>query len=181
MDTGLTITIDWPYALGIMGALLGISWYAGGRFSKIETSLSAISTRIKDMKDAIDQRIDDLKTDVSNTRVGAFESNSPISLTEKGKKILIDSGIGDYIDDNKDALLVLCDPKKETNPYEVQEHVFAMFGDYEFGEDVEDKLKRYAYNAGVSMDIIRRVGAIYFRDICLTEFGMDMAELDKEG
>lgn len=177
---GITIQIDWPYALGIMGSLLAIAWYASGRFSKIETSLEGVKERVKDMKENVSLRIEELKTDVNNIRLNAFSSNSPISLTEKGWEILNESGLKEYIDTKKDTLLTACSPKKETNPYEVQEHVFTMFSEYTFEEEIYDTLQIYAFEKGIPMDIIRRVGAIYFRDICLTSFGMNAEELGKK-
>lgn len=175
---GITINIDWVYFLGIMGTLLAVSWQAGSKFSKIETSITGIKDKVQDLKSNLDQRIEDLKTDLNNTRLDVFGSSSPISLQPKGEELLVGSGMKHYIDTHGDELLKRCESKKETNPYEVQEYVFAMFSDYEFDHDTDDQLKRYAFEKGVPMDIIRRVGAIYFRDICLSEFKMDVKELD---
>src|SRR5436305_8384394 len=52
---GITIYVDWAYFLGIVGTLIGIAYYANGRFTKIETTvewlkgaLLEIKTRLED-------------------------------------------------------------------------------------------------------------------------------------
>ena len=164
----LIIKIDWVYFLGIMGALIGFAWYSGSRFGVLETDM-------KWVKD----RLNDIKINTENQLIGAFARQSPVSLTDIGKRTLDESGLKKWIDDNKDNLLSFCDEKKTTNPYEVQEHIFKQFDTLKFDDTFGDKLKQFAFDKGFSMSILRRVGAIHFRDVCLENFKMKVEDIDK--
>lgn len=137
----LTIYISWEWALGIIGTLVLIAWKANGRFTSLETSLNWLVDRIKD-----------LKIDIDNVRNQAFQDNSPVVLTDKGTLWLKDSGLKKYIDSNFSSLKALCSVKKETNAYEVQEHIFSLFDKMNFGKETDDGLKQYACEQGISME-----------------------------
>lgn len=162
---GLTINIGWEYFLGIIAALIGVAWYSNGRFTKLETIVELIQKA--------------LNIGFDNEKVKAFGQHSPVNLTEVGKKLLNESGIKDYLDSTKDEYLSLCKSKKETNPYEVQSYIFELFDKMIFPADIDEKIKKYAFDKGISVDILRRIGAIYFRDICLADFGMKKEDVDK--
>ncbi len=165
---GFTINIDWGYFLAIMGALIGVAWYSSARFTALETSMKWIK-----------ETINDLKTTIDNQSDPAFSSHSPVNLNERGKKWLVESGIKEYLDLHKSALMKICEEKKGTNPYEVQKHIFKTFDTLEFELNFEDKLKKFAFEEGTTMNIMRRVAAIYFRTLCLNEFGMNIEDIDK--
>ncbi len=165
---GVTIIIDWALFLGIIGALIGFAWYSSGRFTKLETDTEWIKDLLKALKVTMDNR-----------DVGAFASNSPVSLTVIGTGLLNESGIKKYIDSGSAELFEKCEIKKQTNPYEVQKHIFELFDKIELPKETDDEVKKYAYDKGISSDIIRRVGAIYFRDICLGKFRMKTEDIDK--
>ncbi len=152
----ITLNISWEWALGIIGTLLLIAWKTSGRFSAIETGLQWIVDRLKD-----------LKIDIDNVRNQAFQNNSALALTPKGKVWLNDSGLKNYIDDNLSVLQKSCLAQKETNAYEAQQRIFSLFDNMEFDRSFDDKLKQYAYEQGISMEVLRRIGAIYFRDLSL--------------
>jgi hypothetical protein len=46
----LTININWEYFLGVVGALIGLAYYANGRFTKIETSLEWMKEALQELK-----------------------------------------------------------------------------------------------------------------------------------
>lgn len=164
----LAINIGWEYFLGIMGALLGIAWYAGSKFSKIETS-------IEWMKDAIHE----LKTASDNEKSPAFEIKSPVNLNKRGEDWLRKSGLKKYIDENKEIFLVACEEKREANPYDIQEHIFKFFDEVKFEKGIETQLKEFAFKNGTTMNIMRRVAGIYFRNLCLQEFGLNIEDIDR--
>lgn len=165
---GVTIQIGWEYFLGIIGALIGVAWYSNGRFTALETSMDWVKDTLKDLKTAAD-----------NTANPAFAAHSPINLTPLGEMWLVESGLKEYIDSNKDFFLQQCTDKKETNPYEVQKHAFKLFDDTRFDEPTEDKFKKFAYSKGTSMAVLRRVGGIYLRNLCLESFGMNKEDIEK--
>jgi len=165
---GLTIHIDWQWFLGILGALIAIAWYSGGRFSAIETS-------IQWLKEAVNE----LKVNSENENTPAFGTHSPVRLNPNGEDWLVFSGLKNYIDSHKSELIKICEEKRITNPYEVQKHIFKSFDVLSFEPAFDDTLKKFAYERGITTSILRRVGAIYFRDICLNEFKMNKEDIDK--
>jgi hypothetical protein len=121
----------------------------------------------------------DLKVTADNVANPAFGSKSPVNLNPTGEKWLIESGLKEYLDIHKTDLIKTCEEKKATNPYEVQEYIFKLFDTLKFESSFDDKLKKFAFEKGSTMNIVRRVGAIYFRNVCLSEFGMDREDIDK--
>lgn len=168
MTDPILIQINWVYFLGIMGALIGIAWYTNGRFTALEVSMNWVKEILKD-----------LKTGADNASNPAFGSHSPVNLNPTGEVWVVESGLKEYIDNNKDFFLKQCAEKKETNPYEVQKHTFKIFDEINFDPALDDKLKKFAFEKGTSMAVIRRVGGIYLRNICLENFGMKKDEIDK--
>lgn len=180
-DTSLIISIDWPYALGIVGTLIWLAWMGSGRLTKVENDVSWLKkdvTGLKKTVEKIDSKIRELSIKLSNEEEQFFGTNSPIKLNPEGQKILHESGLQKYIDTHKEEFIKTCEEKRSSNSYEVQQHIFNMFDSIEFESEFDNKVKEYAYSNGLEMEIIRRVGAIYFRDICLGEFGMNPADID---
>ncbi len=166
----MTINIEWEYFLGIMVALIAIAWYSNGRFTALETSMKWVKETLHDLKVASD-----------NTPNPAFGSDSPIGLKPLGEEWLVESGLKEYLDDDtrKSELMNLCEEKRETNPYEVQMHVFRTFDTLVFNPTFDSELKKFAFDKGTTMNILRRIGAIYFRGFCLDDFGMKEEDIDK--
>lgn len=164
----MDIHIGWEYFLGIMGGLILIAHYSNGRFTALETSM----TWVKDI-------LKDLKTGADNATNPAFGAHSPVNLNATGETWLVESGLKEHIDSNKDYFIKQCAEKKETNPYEVQKHTFKLFDETDFDSPFEDRLKKFAFEKGTSMSVIRRIGGIYLRNLCLQDFGMNKDEIDK--
>ncbi len=111
---------------------------------------------------------------------GTFQTQSPISLLPKGEEILIKSGLKKYIDTHAQELLGQCKSSNPmSNPYDVQEASFKFFDKLKFADEIEDELKTTAFNFGVDITVVRRIGGIYFRDLCLKEHGFSPEDLDK--
>ncbi|MGC9599503.1 MAG: hypothetical protein ABSE18_03920 [Minisyncoccia bacterium] len=165
---GLTINISWEYFLGIMAALILGAWYTNGRFTAIETSIQWLKDTINNLKTASD-----------NASIPAYSSRSPVRLNATGESWLQESGLKEYIGTHKKDLTNICEEKRESNPYEVQEHIFKMFDTMVLEQTFENKLKKFAFEKGTTLNVLRRVGAIYFRDLCLSEFGMKQEDIDK--
>ena len=53
---GLTIYVDWAYFLGIVGTLIGIAYYANGRFTKIETTVEWLKQILLEIKERLEER-----------------------------------------------------------------------------------------------------------------------------
>lgn len=110
---------------------------------------------------------------------GLFQAHSPISLTDKGEQYLNESGLKKFVDNNKDVLTGACAENGSMDtPYDVQQSVFDFFDGYVFPEETENAVKTYAYKQGINVESMRRVAAIYFRDICLATQGFKAEDLD---
>jgi hypothetical protein len=51
---GITIYVDWAYFLGIVGTLIGIAYYANGRFTKIETTVDWLKEILLEIKERLE-------------------------------------------------------------------------------------------------------------------------------
>jgi hypothetical protein len=52
---GITIYVDWQYFLGILGTLIGMAYYANGRFTKIETTVEWLKELLLEIKEQLDK------------------------------------------------------------------------------------------------------------------------------
>lgn len=150
-----------------MGGLVAVAWYSSSRFTALETSMKWLK-----------ESLHDLKVSTDNASNPVFSQQSPVNLNKTGDVWLIESGLKEYLDSHKKDLLDICEEKRSTNPYEVQNHIFRHFDTIKFEPAFEDKLKKFAFEKGTNMGIVRRVGAIYFRNLCLDHFGMNREDID---
>jgi hypothetical protein len=160
----------------IVSALLWIAWTFNGRFTKIETDVSWLKNSLKKI-DEIGRDINELRVSSENKKIKLFEAHSPVRLTSDGQELLKNSGLKAYIDANT-TLVDECITKHHDNAYEVQEYSYMLFDSLEFESAFDKKVKQYAFDHGISLDIVKRVGALYFRDICLTKLDMNDSEID---
>jgi hypothetical protein len=63
---GLTIYVDWQYFLGILGALIGMAYYANGRFTKIETTVEWLKEILLEIKNQLDNERAQQKSKLSS-------------------------------------------------------------------------------------------------------------------
>ena len=166
--SSLTITIGWEYFLGIMVALIVVAWYSNGRFTALETSMEWVKELLKEVKLASD-----------NAATPAFAAQSPVNLNALGDTFLLQSGLKEYIDKNKDFFLDECRTKGSANPYEVQQYSFKLMDEYKFDEAFYDRIKKFAFDKGTTPAILRRVGGIYLRNVCLDSLGMERDDIDQ--
>lgn len=150
----IAINISWEFFLGVMGSLIAIAYYTNGRFTGIETDIGWLK-----------ETISELLIRAENIPTKLFKSGSPVSLTAAGYHMLQRSGLKSYIDTKKQTLLAALNPGALSDPYDVQRHAFRLFSELSFEEAVGQHLKSFAYNNGISTDLLRRVGAIYLREI----------------
>ena len=160
---------------------IGIAW------GTLRTSVKHIGDAIKEVKKELHENI---KPDLKDVRErfatwegkqsGLVQSQSPVGLTPKGKEALNKSGLKQYIDSNKDVLIKDCSKSfNMETAYDVQGSAMQFFSNYKFPKAIETKLKNYAFKDGTSLDGMRTVAGIYFRDILLSERGFDPKDLDK--
>lgn len=168
---GLVISIGWEWAFGILitlvGSLITIAWITSSRFTKLETSMEWVR-----------ETLGDLKVNADNARNPVFASHSPINLNALGDTWMAESGLKAYIDARKDDYIGYCSEQESSNPYEVQKHAFQLMDTYHFDQEFDDRLKKFAYEKGTTMAVLRRMAGIHVRNLCLESFGMNREDID---
>lgn len=157
--TELIIKIDILYFLGIIGTLIIIVWYAASKFGKLEDSIDWIKREFGNLWDAIKNR--------EAQRSGLEAAGSPINPTELGWKYIKESGLDNIIDQEKKEYLLeqlqnSLDTENNTE-YDVQEKarkLLVLMRDNQMFKPI----KEYAFNNGIDVDIILRLGGLLLRD-----------------
>lgn len=171
-------SLTWLIPLGV-SIVGGIITYA--------STMSAMKQRIisleDDMKDSKSQTRDlrdrTIKCEtILNERGPVVQSHSPLSLTERGKRLLEESGGKTYIDSKKDELIGAITQKQPKSAYDVQELANQVVRDRTNLEDFVP-LKNYLFAQGEPLDNLVAVMGIELRDIALPKLGFDMSDLDK--
>ena len=152
----LAININWEYFLGIFGTLIALAYYANGRLTRLETNFDWLADAVRD-----------LTIKIENVSAKAFDVGSPISLTATGEQLLRDSGLKSYIDRHRDELTPQLRAIAPFDLYTIQESTFRMFNRISLDDAFVRHLNKFAYRNGTSTDLLRRVGAIYLRDIAV--------------
>ena len=151
MDT-LVINISWEFFLSVMGSLIALAYYANGRLTGLETNV-----------DWLKETISELLINAENVRTKLFKNGSPVSLTATGYHVLQRSGLRSYIDAKRHALLSAL--RMSPDRYELQYKAFQLLADLRFEDAVAHHLNTFAFANGISTNLLRRVAAIYLRDI----------------
>lgn len=155
MDT-LAINISWEFFLGVMGSLIAIAYYASGRFTGLETDVQWLK-----------ETISELLINAENIRTKLFKNGSPVSLTAAGYHVLQRSGLKSYIDTKKPILLSALNARASSDPYDVQRRAFRLLAEMSFEDMVEHHMNHFAFANGISTELLRRIAAIYLRDIAV--------------
>jgi hypothetical protein len=92
-----------------------------------------------------------------------YTSNSPLSLTDYGKKIINETGFVNIFDDVKDNLVEKLEEKKPANKYDIQEQARELMGEMTDYSPFQS-IKTNAFNKGFDYTQILRAGAILLRD-----------------
>lgn len=148
------ISINWEYFLGLVGTLIALAYYANGRFTRLETSVEWLTETFRGLKIASE-----------NSSARLFGVGSPVSLTREGERVLSLSGLKSYIDTHEEQLTAQCRRDPSSDRHEVQSSAFRILADWNFDRPFERQLNEFAFANGMSPDLLRRVGAIYFRDV----------------
>lgn len=157
MHVVLVVNINWQYFLGLIGTLIALSYYANGRLTRIETNFDWLANTVRD-----------LSIRLENFTAHAFDVRSPISLTATGEQLLRDSGLKSYIDRRKPELTRGLRVTAPLELHAIQEGAFRLFDRIAFDKPFANHLHTFAYRNGTSVELLRRVGAIYLRDIAAT-------------
>jgi hypothetical protein len=174
--------MDWVEIINAIVVVVGVPAIFVALIN-IGRNLKTLEIIEKDLNDNIRPDLKDVRErffSLEGKTSGLFQTSSPVRLMDAGEKVLEKSGLKSYIDNNKDSLLRECKNNSNfTNPYDIQKASFAFFDEYSFPVDFFEALKLYAYDNGIALSVLRRIGAIYFRDLCLLEHNMNPVDIDK--
>ena len=122
-----------------------------------------------------------LEQDMATTRVifssdfgvdfSMFDSDSPLSLTPKGMRILKSSGFVKFYKENSDYFLRKIKKHKPQRPAQIDrisnEIMFDMRG--KKLQNIKADMEDTAYEAGIELLVLQRAAAIYLRDKAIKE------------
>lgn len=140
----------------------------------IKPELKTLRISIDNAKTDLAGRIDkihdyllSLKTaqsDILLDQSGVTESNSPRQLTDKGMKILNESGIKEIVDSKLSEIITAIQERKPSNDYQVEQYVIDEVQKIGLDTTYKEKLEEGAFNSGSGLAVVLLVGAIYIRD-----------------
>jgi len=105
---------------------------AGAKFSRLETLVGTLQENVKSIRTTLD-----------NMMNPAYGAASPINLNTTGDKWVVEAGLKDYIDKNKDTLMKDCQTDTKSNPYEIQQCAFKVFDNIVFESSFENTLQSF--------------------------------------
>lgn len=139
------------------------------------TSLTNVERRIEDINKTI------LMLASSNSFNSPLtQSQSPVSLTEKGREIVTELNLWDAIDANWSKISDI--PRGEMNPYDIQMQFMAGFitePEAYLEPATLESIKKDAFMRGLPLIDYMRMLGVMARDKYFREHGMDLAEIDK--
>lgn len=175
MDALLTIISS-----GLVAALvsfLAIFILIGKYKEKVDAAerhITAHGVKLDDLGDRVARVEGGLERDRANTPY--VKRKSPLSLTEKGKVLLLDSKGNKYIDDNKGNLIGAIKAAAPKTAYDVQELSRTVVESHS-NDDNFSPIKEFAFKEGLDLKDIIDVMGIYLRDIALPEFGFNVSQI----
>jgi hypothetical protein len=141
-----------------------------GKYKEKVDSLERSREKLENKLDICRSEIDTLKEFKTNAQKyidsKIYQSNSPLSLTDYGKKLIKDSGFETIFDQHKDDLAEMLGKLDPKTAYDVQE-VSRSFMDSQAEYAPFAPIKDYAYRTGSDLNLILRAGAILLRDYYL--------------
>lgn len=180
---------SFAFVLGLM--VLG-GWLIHWVTKKVTEITSSHST-IKENADKFDLYINELRKDMAYVK-GTLEiiknqdnefaqAHSPISLTEKGKKIANDNHLLEMVNANWQQIVTAIDSQVvNKNAYDIQQYCIRTMA-IEPNVFLSDSdvliLKQQAYNAGRVLQDYSIIPAILIRDKYFQEKNIEMADVDK--
>lgn len=150
--------------------------------SGLETSIARIETSISFMKENIENLTQNLQKSKGIITDPYTQSQSPLSITAEGHKMVERLHIKEKFDNNWDRIKILIDENtKSKTPYDIQQFCIEqsiVFPEKFLKEEELLALKMDAYKTGGSLTSYMRVMAVMARDRYFYENGIDVSEVD---
>lgn len=177
MDSS-TIAID---AAGILiSALISFlvaSFRVGEYKNKVDNACNTIENLQEEMREVRDKAI--AAETLLNERGPLTKRKSPVDLTERGLKILTDSGGKKFVDENYAEFKKSVEATNPATSYDIQEKSREVFGNVE--NDVRlNPIKEYLFKEGLELENIVEVLGIYLRNKILEERGIKIEDINNK-
>ena len=135
------------------------------KISTLEKQLQSFKEEINKQINKVLMKIEELTEKV--IKLEAFESKSPLVLSDYGKKLYKESGLMTFFEEIKEELIEELEKKSPKTRYDVQEMARDLMSglatDFRF-----DFLKKYVYkNSKVDIELLLRICGIPLRDYYL--------------
>lgn len=125
------------------------------KFSSTTESLNNIDGKISSLTETI--------TAFIGGQSGAFESHSPVSLTETGLQMVVNSGFPNILENRKKFFI------KNLSNYKINDEAGLDDACWDFlykttDQEIDDQLKVAAYESGVELPVLKKACSLYLRD-----------------
>ena len=160
----------------------------------IQKKFDAIEDSTQRRFEQVESKIDDIRKDISYLRGftesiqktvtdGYTQRHSPVSLTEKGRAEVKESGLDKMVERNWPKICQTLDKEtKSKNPYDIQsycmENVFVSPEKFFTDEDVF-YIKELAFKKGLALMTYTNMLAVLIRDKYFIQKGIDVKDVDK--
>ena len=152
-----------------VGGAVAASFLTMGKYKekvdRLEKDVEKLTAKAETVRSDVDKMITAVGSLEKNIdKLSGFsQSHSPISLTEKGQKVIDDSGFSQIFENVKEDLLKDLEKQNPRSQYDAQEKARMMLGSM-----TDDKrfrsVEKWAYENGEDFAQILRAGAIPLRD-----------------
>ena len=177
MDQETIIQIVVSLITGGVTAFVVVSYKMGTYVNKVDnlvTKEKETCSEIKEIRDKV------IACETSLKERGPLTMRkSPISLTERGKQLLNESGAKKFVDLNFDLLFKKVEEHAPKTAYDIQEYSGKVLSELK-NDDIIIPLKEYAFKEGLEITDLITVAGIYLRDKILEKNGIDSNEIDKD-
>jgi len=165
--------MDWITLLSSLGvSLLGAvatSFLTLGKYKeKVDQLEGRDKENRKDIKEltksvaVLDERVQNIQKSIDNLAKSA-QSHSPVQLTDKGWKMVKESGAYEIFEKNKDKYLAELESQEPRSQYDVQDKAYRIMSN-KFNAKEFESIQPWAFNNGKTVDEIVRILGYPLRD-----------------
>jgi len=147
----------------IVGGLIFVGW----KLKTLDALEKDMDQEVKPTLKKLDKRVLTLWID----RFGVEASKSPKQLTDKGRKILEESGMKKIVDSLLPKLYEKVKALNPKNELQVYQSCTDVLSELQKNPDILNQLETGAYQSGVDdIELLFVVGGLYLRDLLLPKF-----------
>lgn len=150
--------------------------------SKIGEYKNKVNTCVTDISD-LQKEIKEIRDKVISCETTLFKEplltrKSPVNLSERGEKVLIDSKGKYFVDNNYSELKKSVEERTPQTSYDIQEVSRTVIEGLRNDPRIND-IKDYLFKEGMRLEEIIDVLGIYLRNKILKEKGISIDDIDK--